>query len=151
VTTQAGKQRRKGFEISAQGTVNDRLFVVGTVINLDAKYVRDKNYEGKSPIDAPKWSASLWTRYEFTDAFAVNAGAFYQGERFAVYNNTIIKDAYTRVDVGATYKLRLSHSDVNIRFNIENVFDQNYLAGGGINNVTIGEGITFRLALQAAF
>ncbi|RJE71020.1 TonB-dependent receptor [Pseudoalteromonas sp. MSK9-3] len=151
VTTQAGKQRHTGFEFSAQGAVNDRLFVMGSVMNLDAEYVRDEYYEGKSPVDAPQWSASLWSRYEFSDAFAVNAGAFYQGERFADYDNTITKDAYTRVDVGATYKLGLSHADVNVRFNIENLFDKNYLAGGGVNNVTIGEGTTFRLALQAAF
>ncbi|MBQ4860758.1 TonB-dependent receptor [Pseudoalteromonas sp. MMG013] len=151
VTTQAGEQRHKGVEFTAQGAVNDRLFVMGSLMNLSAEYVQDKKYQGNTPIDAPQWSASLWSRYEFSDVFAINAGAFYQGERFANYENTITKAAYTRIDAGATYKLGLKHADVNVRFNIENLFDKNYLAGGGVNNVTVGEETTFRLALHAAF
>ena len=111
----------------------------------------DKEYSGLTPIDAPDWSASLWSRYELTENLAINAGAFYEGERFADKDNTIVKDAYTRVDVGATYKIELSSSDINLRFNVQNLFDTNYLAGGGTSNVTVGDGISYRLAVQVAF
>ena len=74
-----------------------------------------------------------------------------EGERFADNANTVTKDAYTRVDVGATYKINLNNTDVNLRLNIENLFDTNYLAGGGLNNVTIGEGASVRLAAQFSF
>lgn len=150
-TTQAGEQRHKGFEAAAQGAVTDKLFVMASLMNLDAEYVKDQNYQGNTPVDAPEWSASLWSRYEFNDQLAVNAGAFYEGERFADSGNTITKDAYTRVDVGATYKTRLVSKDLNLRFNIENLFDTDYLAGGGTSNVTAGDGISYRLAMQLAF
>ena len=150
-TNQIGEQRHKGIELTAQGAATDRLFVMASTMYLDANYERDEDLEGKRPTDAPKWSASLWTRYELNDAIAFNAGAFYEGERFADSANTITKDAYTRVDVGATYKLKVSKTDVNLRLNIENLFDEDYLAGGGTNNVTIGEGTNVRLAAQFSF
>jgi len=150
-TNQIGEQRHKGIELTAQGAATDRLFVMASTMYLDANYERDEDLEGKRPTDAPKWSASLWTRYELNDAIAFNAGAFYEGERFADSANTITKDAYTRVDVGATYKLKVSKTDVSLRLNIENLFDEDYLAGGGTNNVTIGEGTNVRLAAQFSF
>ncbi len=150
-TNQIGEQRHKGVELTAQGAATDRLFVMASTMYLDANYERDEDLEGKRPTDAPKWSASLWTRYELNDAIAFNAGAFYEGERFADSANTITKDAYTRVDVGATYKLKVSKTDVNLRLNIENLFDEDYLAGGGTNTVTIGEGTNVRLAAQFSF
>ncbi|CAH9055197.1 Metal-pseudopaline receptor CntO [Pseudoalteromonas haloplanktis] len=151
ITTQAGEQRHKGFELSAQGAATDRLFVMASTMYLDANYERDEELEGKRPTDAPKWSASLWTRYELNDAITFNAGAFYEGERFADNANTVTKQGYTRVDVGATYALKVSNTDINLRLNIENLFDKNYLAGGGLNNVTVGEGTNVRLAAQFSF
>ncbi|TMN61734.1 hypothetical protein CWB85_22020, partial [Pseudoalteromonas sp. S1727] len=61
------------------------------------------------------------------------------------------KDAYTRVDVGATYKFNVSNTDINLRLNVENLFDTDYLGGGGDNNVTVGEGTNLRLAAQFNF
>jgi iron complex outermembrane receptor protein len=150
-TEQAGEQRHKGFEMAAQGAVTDKLFVMASVMNLDAQYDKDQNYQGKTPVDAPEWSASIWSRYEFNDKFAVNVGAFYEGERFADSDNTVTKDAYTRVDVGGTYKTTMGNQDVNFRFNIQNLLDIDYLAGGGVSNVTAGDGASFRLATQISF
>jgi iron complex outermembrane receptor protein len=150
-TEQAGEQRHKGFEVAAQGAINDKLFVMASVMNLDAQYDKDENYQGKTPVDAPEWSASIWSRYEFSDKFAINAGAFYEGERFADSDNTITKDAYTRVDVGATYKTVIGNQDINFRFNIQNLLNTDYLAGGGVSNVTAGDGINYRLAAQISF
>ncbi|KPZ59778.1 TonB-dependent siderophore receptor [Pseudoalteromonas sp. P1-7a] len=150
-TNQVGEQRHKGLELSAQGAATDRLFVMASTMYLDANFERDEDLQGKRPTDAPKWSASLWTRYELNDTIAFNAGAFYEGERFADSANTVVKDAYTRVDVGATYKLKVSKTDVNLRLNIENLLDENYLGGGGLNNVTVGEGTNVRLAAQFSF
>ncbi|WP_105199273.1 TonB-dependent siderophore receptor [Pseudoalteromonas sp. T1lg10] len=151
ITTQVGEQRHKGIELAAQGAVSDRFFVMASSMYLDANYERDEDLEGKTPADAPKWSASLWSRYEVTEALALNAGLFYTGKRFADSDNQIEKDAYTRVDVGATYAIKLAGNDVDLRLNIENLFDTEYLAGGGTNNVTIGEGTNFRLAAQFSF
>ena len=151
ITTQAGVQRHKGFELSAQGAITDRLFVMASAMYLDAVYERDNKYQGKTPVDAPEWSASIWSRYELTEELALNAGVFYQSERYADSDNTVSKDAYARVDLGATYQMDIANKTVDFRFNIENVLDTDYLAGGGINNVTVGDGRTARFEVKASF
>ena len=150
-TTQAGEQRHKGFELGAQGAINDKLFIMSSLINIDAEYEKDENYQGKTPTDVPEWSAALWSRYELTDALAFNAGAFYEGSRFADSSNTIKKDSYTRIDVGATYQMDIDNHELNLRFNINNLLDKKYLIGGGTSSVTAADGISFRLAAQLAF
>lgn len=151
VTTQSGLQEHQGVELSAQGALTDKWFVITSVMYLDAKYKEDEKYQGNTPTDAPKWSASLWSRYELTEKLALNAGVFYQGERYADNANTVTKDAYSRIDLGATYQTELIGKKVALRLNVENAFDTNYLAGGGINNVTIGDGATARFEVKASF
>ena len=72
-------------------------------------------------------------------------------ERYADNANTVTKDGYSRVDLGATYQAAIAGKKVAFRLNIENVLDTNYLAGGGINNVTIGEGSTARFEVKTSF
>ena len=151
ITSQAGLQKHRGFELSAQGAITDKLFIIASSMYLDAVYEKDAKYQGMTPVDAPKWSASVWSRYEVTNKLALNAGIFYQGKRFADSKNTVIKDAYARVDFGASYQSSISGIDVNYRFNIENLFNTDYLAGGGINNVTIGTGRTAQLEVKTSF
>lgn len=150
-TTQAGEQRHKGVELAAQGAVTDRLFVMTSLINIDAKFERDERYSGNTPADVPKWSAALWSRYEFNNDFAINAGLFYEGKRYADNANTVRKDAYTRVDIGATYQFLIGDADVDVRFNIGNLFDKKYVVGGGLNNVTVADGRTFQVAARVEF
>lgn len=149
-TTQAGEQRHKGFELSAQGAATDKLFIMASIMNIDAVYEKDENYQGKTPVDVADWSANIWSRYELTNQLALNTGIFYEGERFANGENTITKDGYSRVDAGASYKIRLQDTDIKLRFNIENVFNADYLAGGNSSNVTVGEERSYRFAVQVA-
>ncbi|RTR27410.1 TonB-dependent receptor [Shewanella atlantica] len=153
ITTQSGEQRHKGFEMGAQGQVSDNWFLTGSMMYLEAEYLRPESdsLNGKTPVDAPEWSANVWTRYEMTEDLALNFGAIYVGERFANTDNTISKDSYVRFDMGAAYSMDVMGSDVSVRLNIKNLFDVDYLAGGTTTDVTVGEGRHFGLALEAKF
>ena len=155
ITTQNGKQHHRGFEMGAQGELTDNLFITSSMMYLDAKYITSaedtQNLDGKTPVDAPEWSANVWTRYEVSDALALNFGAVYVGERFANTQNTIIKEDYVRFDFGAAYTFAVSDVDMSVRFNVKNVFDTEYLAGGTNTDVTLGEGRHFSLAFQTKF
>lgn len=153
ITTQSGEQRHKGFEMGAQGQVSDNWFMTGSMMYLNAEYVRPESdsLNGMTPVDAPEWSANVWTRYEMTDNLAFNFGAIYVGERFANTENTIAKDGYVRFDMGAAYSMDIMGSDVSVRLNVKNLFDEDYLAGGTTTDVTVGEGRHFGLALEAKF
>ncbi|MCS6102080.1 TonB-dependent receptor [Shewanella baltica] len=151
ITTQGGEQKHRGFEVGAQGKLGDSWFVTSSMMYLDAEYQTGDIREGKTPIDAPEWSANIWTRYEVTDNFAMNFGAIYVGERFADTNNTISKDGYVRFDIGAAYTMDIMGKDVSLRANVRNLFDTEYLDGGSDKMVTIGQDRNFSLAVEAKF
>ncbi|MCL1064242.1 TonB-dependent siderophore receptor [Shewanella benthica] len=155
ITTQEGEQRHKGFEMGAQGQVSDSWFMTASMMYLNAEYITPAgdhdNLDGMTPVDAPEWSANIWTRYEMTDNLAFNFGAIYVGERFANTSNTVTKDGYVRFDMGAAYTMDVMGSDVSVRLNVKNLFDEEYLAGGTTTDVTVGEGRHFGLALEAKF
>lgn len=157
MTTQGGEQHHRGFEVGAQGQLGDSWFVTSSMMYLDAEYntgagkIGGKNLDGKTPIDAPEWSANIWTRYEVTDNFAMNFGAIYVGERFADDVNTITKDGYMRFDIGAAYTMDIMGKDVSLRANVRNLFDTDYIDGGQYNMVTIGQDRNFSVAVEAKF
>ncbi|MCH1931794.1 TonB-dependent receptor [Shewanella sp. A25] len=151
ITTQGGKQKHRGFEFGAQGKVADSWFITSSMMYLDAEYQTGDAREGKTPIDAPEWSANIWTRYEVTDKFAMNFGAIYVGERFADTDNTITKDDYVRFDIGAAYNLAILGKEVGIRANVRNLLDTEYIEGGQYNMVTLGQDRNFSIALEAKF
>lgn len=151
ITTQGGEQKHRGFEMGAQGQIGDSWFVTSSMMYLDAEYQTGDAREGKTPIDAPEWSANIWTRYEVTDNFAMNFGAIYVGERFADLDNTITKDGYVRFDIGAAYTMAIMGKDVSLRANVRNLFDTDYIDGGQYNMVTIGQDRNFSVAVEAKF
>jgi len=157
ITTQGGEQHHRGFEVGAQGQLGDSWFVTSSMMYLDAEYktgagkIDGKILDGKTPVDAPEWSANIWTRYEVTDNFAMNFGAIYVGERFADLDNTITKDGYVRFDIGAAYTMAIMGKDVSLRANVRNLFDTDYIDGGQYNMVTIGQDRNFSVAVEAKF
>ncbi|KPZ68447.1 MULTISPECIES: TonB-dependent siderophore receptor [Shewanella] len=155
ITTQSGKQQHRGFEMGAQGQVSDNVFITSSMMYLDAEYITSAEdtaqLDGKTPVDAPEWSANIWTRYEVTEDLAFNIGAIYVGERFANTQNTIVKDDYVRFDFGAAYTFAVQNTDMSVRFNVKNLFDTDYLGGGTNTDVTVGEGRNFSLAFEAKF
>ncbi|MGL4515404.1 MAG: TonB-dependent receptor [Shewanella sp.] len=151
ITTQGGEQKHRGFEMGAQGQIADSWFVTSSMMYLDAEYHTGDEREGNTPIDAPKWSANIWTRYEVTDNLAMNFGAIYVGERYADTANPITKDGYVRFDIGAAYTTQLMGKDVSIRANVKNLFDTDYIEGGQYNMVTLGQERNFSLALETKF
>ncbi|MEC4727220.1 TonB-dependent receptor [Shewanella sp. D64] len=153
-TQNGGDQNHRGFEMGAQGQLGDSWFMTGSMMYLDAEYNttgKDAKLNGMTPIDAPKWSANIWTRYEVTEGLALNFGAVYVGERFADDVNTITKDGYVRFDLGAAYQWQLSGTEYSVRMNVQNLFDEEYLGGGSYKEVSIGESRNISLALQAKF
>ncbi|MCL1135567.1 TonB-dependent siderophore receptor [Shewanella hafniensis] len=151
VTRQDGIQHHKGFELGAQGQISDSWFVTSSMMYLDAGYKTADALNGKTPIDAPEWSANIWSRYQVTDELALNFGAVYVGERFANTQNTITKDGYVRFDMGAAYTFNISGNEFGIRANVRNLFDTEYLDGGNNQMVTIGQDRNFSVALEAKF
>ncbi|MCJ8351895.1 TonB-dependent siderophore receptor [Moritella sp.] len=153
-TTQAGKQVHRGVEFNAMGYVTEAFSLSGSMTYLDAT-IHDEfkpERDGNRPADVAEFSASVWTRYSFANNTDVNLGAIYVGERFGNVENTYKKDAYTRFDTGIAHTINYDKDmDLVLRFNIENLFDTDYLAGGGDKNTVLGEGRNYMASIQLRY
>ncbi|MDX1303530.1 TonB-dependent siderophore receptor [Photobacterium sp.] len=153
-TTQAGKQIHRGAEFNATGYVSEALSLSGsmTYLNAEIKDEFDASINGNRPADVPELSASVWTRYSFANNTDLNLGAIYVGDRFGDEKNTYKKDAYTRIDTGVAHTIKYDQNlDMIVRFNIENLFDEDYLAGGSQTKTVIGEGRNYMATLQLRY
>lgn len=157
LATQDGEQVHRGAEILAQGFVTDELSLTASAMYLDAELTRSKYYQGNRPADVPEFSASVWSSYKVQNNTNVNLGLIYEGERYGDAANTFKKDGYARIDMGVSYTHKYDEKlDIVTRFNVENLFDTDYLAGGGstngnqagASNVVIGEGRNYIATIQ---
>ncbi|MBV0933120.1 TonB-dependent siderophore receptor [Marinobacterium weihaiense] len=153
-TRQVGEQKHVGAEILASGRLTDKLSLQGSATWLDAelKDPYDASLDGNRPADVPEFAASVWTRYDLTDSTAFNLGAIHVGERYGDARNTYKKDSYTRFDAAVSHQLhQFNQADLTLRLKVENLFDEDYLAGGDRNNTVIGEGRNFLASMELRF
>ncbi|PQJ43783.1 ligand-gated channel protein [Vibrio campbellii] len=155
--TQDGEQVHRGAEILAQGFVTEELSLTASAMYLDAEITESADYKGNRPADVPEFSASVWSSYKVQNNTNVNLGLIYEGERYGDAANTFKKDGYARIDMGVSYTHKYDENlDIVTRFNVENLFDTDYLAGGGSTNskqdgasgVVIGEGRNYMATIQ---
>ncbi|MCC4774667.1 TonB-dependent siderophore receptor [Vibrio cyclitrophicus] len=158
--TQGGEQLHRGAELAAQGFISERFSMSGSAMYLDAEIANHETYAGNRPVDVPEFAASVWSTYAATNEVDVNLGLIYEGSRYGDDANTFKKDGYARVDMGAAYTLKYDDSlDFVARLTVENVFDKEYLAGGGstssshqfAEDVVIGEGRNYMATLQVKY
>ncbi|PSL14658.1 iron complex outermembrane receptor protein [Marinobacterium halophilum] len=153
-TRQIGEQKHIGAELMAAGQLTDKLSLQGSAIWLDAelKDPYDASLDGNRPADVPEFAASIWTRYDLTGNTAFNLGATHVGERYGDSRNTYKKDGYTRFDAGVSHKIRqFKQADLTLRLKVENLFDEDYLAGGDDDTTVIGEGRNFLASVEMRF
>jgi len=148
ITTQGGEQHHQGAELSAIGKVNSDLSLITSVMYLDAKYAEHNEYAGNRPEDVPEWTASIWSKYAFTEQLSVNLGAYYEGERYGDAKNEFLKDSYIRIDTGINYQTSVAGNELQLRLNVDNLFDTDYLAGGENGEVNVGEPRTFKFGVS---
>jgi len=148
ITTQGGEQHHQGAELSAIGKINSDLSLITSVMYLNAKYAEHNEFAGNRPEDVPEWTASIWSKYAFTEQLSVNLGAYYEGERYGDAKNEFLKDSYIRIDSGINYQTSVAGNELQLRLNIDNLFDTDYLAGGENGEVNVGEPRTFKFGVS---
>jgi catecholate siderophore receptor len=86
--------------------------------------------EGNELSNAPKNSFNLWTTYQLLDNLQFGFGAQYIDDRFNSTANTRVAPSYITYELNATYQI---NSNANIRVNLQNVTDEEYIdyVGGG--------------------
>ena len=147
-TVLTGKQRSMGIEASATGKLTNRLSLAATVALQEARITRTTASapEGRDVPSVPKFTASLWGRYDVNDRLGLGLGLYHQSKMFASISNAVVSPGYTRVDAAAFVGLTES---LALQLNVENVLDKNYVGMVHTdNNLTPGAPRTARATLR---
>jgi catecholate siderophore receptor len=145
-----GKQRSRGFELGAAGRVLPGWNVFAGFTYLDAKIVKSNDVQsvegvtyalqGKVPQNVPKYSASLWTTYDFLDRWQIGVGPTYVASRFANNSNANEVSGYVRWDATLAYNIS---ERIQARFNAQNFTNKHYIESVHPSHVVPGAGMTF--------
>jgi catecholate siderophore receptor len=145
-----GKQRSRGFELGAAGRILPgwNVFAGFTYLNAeitksnDTQTVEGVTYslQGKTPQNVPKYSASLWTTYDFLDKWQIGGGPTYVGSRYANNSNSREVPGYVRWDATVAYNIS---EKIQARFNAQNFTNQHYIESVHPSHVVPGAGMTF--------
>ena len=147
-----GRQRTKGVELSAAGSISKQLSMVAAYTYSDGKFLDNVSgtvLAGNKLPNMPKHSASLWTRFDPTPDFGAAVGVIYAGKRYAATTNNVALPDYTRVDAALYYNIS---EELSAQLNVENVFNTRYyLYAHSNNNITPGAPTAFKVSLNAKF
>lgn len=156
-----GEQKNQGLELNIFGEPVPGVRLLGGAMFLNA--LLTKTQGGATDGWTAPFSPGLQLRASgewdlpFVRGLTVNGRVVYTGSQ---YIDTLLPRRslpdWTRFDVGIRYAFETDNSPtgnpVAIRFNVENLLDTNYWAGGsGATTLMLGAPRTFRLALTADF
>lgn len=144
-----GMTRTQGVELAATGKITSSWQVHGGYSYQDATLAGNNSVR---LAQVPKHQASLWNRYDFSDAFAAGVGIIHQSSQFAAIRTTASTTklpAFTRVDAALYYDV----SDaLQVQLNVENLLDTTYYSDAhNNNNISTGAPINGRFTIRAKF
>ncbi len=175
-----GRQIVQGLELGVAGNVTDRWKVFGGLLFLDserkhsafldmARYNANPGDYGNDPAVrtsgdelafTPKFSGNLWTTYAFANGWTLGGGVQYVGSSWfgrpddaerIIPNGRFGKlPSYFLVHLMASYEIR---KDVNIVFNVDNVFDKTYAVSANwpATRASLGAPRTYRVSTNFRF
>ncbi len=157
----SGKNVIKGFETALTGYVtNDWQTTLGYAYT-DARIASDTNSStsltpppptilaGNRVQLVPYNQVSLWNKYQFDPQFSAGLGVIYFSDSFAASDDFVKLPGFVRFDGSLYYKFDQTWTG---QLNVENIFDKGYWASAdGNNNISPGQGRTFRVLARAHF
>ena len=97
------------------------------------------------PLNQFAW----WNKYQFDPLWSAALGVIYFGDSFASSDDLVRLPGFVRVDAGVFRKI---DETWRVQLNIENLFNKGYWASAdGDNNISPGQGRTFRVSATARF
>jgi catecholate siderophore receptor len=145
-----GEERSKGVEATVDGRIAPRLSVAASAALQEARITRTTTAapEGRHVASVPKFTGSLWGRYDLNDRLGLGAGVYHQSKSFASLSNAVTVPGFTRLDAAAFIRLT---EQLSLQLNVENLLDKKYIGLSHTdNNLTPANPRTFRAALKVA-
>ena len=156
---EGGEQRNRGIELSVFGEPVFGIRVLGGLTLLDAEQKKTLNgaNDGNDAIGVPKVQASLGGEWDVpgVSGLTLTSLAVHTGKQYASASNDLQLSSWTRLDLGARYKVRLEERDVTLRARLDNATGRDYWAstGGypGSNYLVLGAPRTLSLSATVDF
>jgi catecholate siderophore receptor len=144
-------QRTEGVEIGVSGRVTEAWSIQGGYAYQDGHLTSavPAPLTGLTLAQLPEHVASLWNRYDFTQAWGAGLGVIYQTEMFAAADNLVTLPGFTRVDAGLFFA---PNEHWRMQLNVENLLDERYYPNAhSNNNITAGSPLAVRFGVTANF
>ena len=149
----SGATKTRGFEASLTGYVTDawhqsRAATLTRMRGSPAPLLQ-RSFRAIALGSCRTTHFSLWNKYQFNPVWAAGVGVIRYTNFFASSDDTVLLPEFTRVDAAIYFRL---NEMWRAQLNIENIFDQRYIAtADGNNNITPGSPRAFRLSATANF
>ncbi|MBO9643448.1 MAG: TonB-dependent siderophore receptor, partial [Pseudacidovorax sp.] len=123
---QVGRQRSKGLELEAKGTLRRGLNISAAYTWLDTKVTQSADAQeiGKSPPGIPRHSASVWLDWRMKDGWGGGAGLRYVGRRANDEHNSSFVGGVALMDAAIRYET----GPWRFALNVSNLFDKKYFS-----------------------
>ncbi|MBO4226261.1 TonB-dependent siderophore receptor [Bradyrhizobium neotropicale] len=147
-----GANQIRGFETAVTGYVTPDWQTVFGYAYTDARVT-----SATSPTIVPGNRVQLvpfnqfawWNKYQIDQRWAASLGIIYFSDSFASSDDTVRLPGFWRFDAGLFAKIDETWS---AQLNVENIFNTGYWAtADGNNNISPGQGRTFRVLARARF
>jgi len=129
-----GAQQSRGFEIDLAGYISSNWQINASYSFIDSKILEDNDpaLKGKRTQNTPANSASLWTRYNFSNRtslkdIGIGLGAQHNGSRIPWFTRAFETPAYTVFDMAVYYTP--GQSKMQLAINVNNLFNKTYWIG----------------------
>lgn len=153
-----GEQVNKGIEFLVFGEVVESLRLLGGATFIDGRLTKTQNgtFDGKQAQGAPHVRVVLGSEWDtpFLPGFTLTGRVTYTDEQpVSNTSRTLVIPAWTRVDLGARYTFASpwNNKPIIVRFNVENVFNENYWVTGYNNLVMASQPRTYMLSTTFNF
>lgn len=125
-----GEQRNRGLELSAVGEVMPGLRLMASATFYDAKLQSTAGgvNQGNKAHGVPKRTFNLGADWDLSwvHGLSLNARAIHTASTPYDAENTLTLPSWTRYDVGARYRTKVSGRPVTFRATVENVTNEKY-------------------------
>jgi iron complex outermembrane receptor protein len=156
----AGERRNRGLELNVFGELADGARLLGGVMFLESVLTKTQNgaTDGWIAPLSPAAQFNLAGEWDvpFAPGLTLSSRIIYTGSQYIdTTTPRRMLPEWTRFDLGARFTFDNAMSPTGnpivIRFNVENVLDNDYWAAGSSATLSLGAPRTFRVALTSLF
>lgn len=150
-----GEQRNRGVELNVFGEPVLGLRLNGSATWLDATMTKTQNgtNDGKKAVGVAGFTSVLGAEYDIkpVEGLTATARVTHSGSQYADSANTKKLDAYTTLDLGARYRMKVQENDLVWRLGVDNVTNKRYWSGVETYGTYIYQGAPRQLKLSMSY